>query len=139
MILEIAEHGMRDGVAAPVAAVVAPPHGEQDELLRILDGQEPQQNLVEERENSRVRADAQGQSQDGYGRKARSSREHAKGVFQIAKYGVEPPDDVHPARALIDGLSHRKPPGQLEVKTKNLGKSLTKFRVKEWGGVGQQA
>ena len=102
---------MRDGVAAPVAAVVTPPHGEQHELLRILDGQEPQQNLVEEGENSRVRADAQGQSQDGNGRKAGSSREHAEGVFQIAKYGVKPADDVHVAWVLIEGLGHRKPPG----------------------------
>ena len=111
VILKIPEHGMRDGVAAPIAAVVAPPHGEQNKLLRILDGQEPQQNLVEEGENSGVRANAQGQSQDGYSRKAGSSREHAEGVFQVSKYGINPAHDVHAAWALIDGLGHRKPPG----------------------------
>src|ERR1700720_190860 len=62
--LEIPEHGMRDGVAAPIAAVVAPTHGEQHELLGFLDGKESQQNLIEQCENSGVRADAQRKSQD---------------------------------------------------------------------------
>ena len=49
--------------------------------------------MVEKGENSGVRADAQGQSQDGYGREAGSAREHAEGVFQIANDSVEPPDE----------------------------------------------
>jgi len=39
VLAEIAEHGMGDGITAPVAAVVAAHHGEQDELLRVLDGE----------------------------------------------------------------------------------------------------
>src|SRR5207302_9733819 len=93
VIAKITEHGMGDGVAAPVAAVVAAAHGEQDELLGIPDGQEPQQNLVEKGENSGVRTDAQSKSQDGYGREAGSAGEHAEGVLQIAKDSVEPPDE----------------------------------------------
>src|ERR1700676_3736589 len=38
VILKVTEHGMGDCIAAPVAAVVASFHGEQDELLRIFDG-----------------------------------------------------------------------------------------------------
>jgi len=96
--------------AAPVAAVVRSPHGEQHELLRILDGQEPQQNLVEEGKNSMFAPMAQSQSQDGYDRKAGSSCEHAEGVFQIAKYGIK-----HPMMScgvgLDDVFGHRNPSG----------------------------
>src|SRR3979490_2615227 len=62
VLAEITEHGMRDGVAAPVAAVVAAAHGEQDELLGIPDWQETQQDLVEKGEDGGVCANAEGQS-----------------------------------------------------------------------------
>src|SRR5438045_625394 len=51
---KIAEHGVRNGVAAPVAAVVVSSHGQEDKLLRVLDGQETQQNLVEQGEDGGV-------------------------------------------------------------------------------------
>src|SRR5258708_22299669 len=109
VLAEIPEHGMGDGVAAPVAAIVATLHGEQDELLGILDGEEAQQDLVEEGENGGVGADAESQGQDGHGGKAGSAREHAEGVLQVAQDGVEPADDGHAAGGIIAGLGHRKP------------------------------
>src|SRR6266849_5198154 len=123
---------MGDGIAAPVAAVVASAHGEQDELLGFLDGKEAQQDLVEEGENGGVCADAESQGQDGYGGEAGSAGEHAKGVLEVAKDGVEPADGGQAAGGIIAGLGHRNPPGQLEVKTKNVGKSLMKVRKDSW-------
>ncbi len=109
--LKVTEHGMGDRIAAPVAAVVASLHGEQDELLRIFDREQPQQNLVEEGEYCRVRADAQCQSQNGYGRETRRARKHAQGVLQVAKDGVEPADDSHAASGIIADLGHRDTSG----------------------------
>src|SRR5690349_1057942 len=43
VLAKITEHGMRNGVASPVAAIVASSHGQEDKLLRVLDGQETQQ------------------------------------------------------------------------------------------------
>jgi hypothetical protein len=102
---------MGDGVAAPIAAVVAPTHGEEDKLLRILDGQEPQQDLVEKSKNRRIRADAESQGQNGHHCEAGSARERAEGVHQIASDGIKPVNDAHSAVALITGFGHRNPPG----------------------------
>src|SRR5713226_8130227 len=107
VIAKIAKHGMGDGIAAPVAAVVVAAHGEKDELLGIFDGKEAQEDLIEEGENGGVCADAERQGEDGYGGKAGSADEHAEGIFQVAKGGVEPADDGHAASGLIGGLGHR--------------------------------
>ena len=42
VVAKITEHGVGNGVAAPVVTVMAPAHGEEDELLRVLDRQETQ-------------------------------------------------------------------------------------------------
>src|SRR5260370_36041004 len=67
VLAKITEHGMGDRVAAPVAAVVASAQGEQAELLRIIDGEEPQQDLVEKGEHGGVAtaADRPGQKDKG--------------------------------------------------------------------------
>ncbi len=80
---------MGDGVAAPIAAVVAAMHGEEDEFLGILDGEEAEEDLVEESENGGICADAEGQGEDGDYRETGSAREGAEGVLEIAKRGVE--------------------------------------------------
>ncbi len=109
VIAKIAKHGMGDGIAAPVAAVVVAAHGEKDELLGIFDGKEAQEDLIEEGENGGVCADAESQGEDGYGGKAGSADEHAEGIFQVAKGGVEPADDGQVAGGIIGGFGHRNP------------------------------
>src|SRR5260370_4751329 len=89
VLAKITEHGMGDRVAAPVAAVVASAHGEQDEVLRILDGEEPQQDLLEKGENGGVRADAESQGQYRNRREARSAHENAGCGLQGAEGGSE--------------------------------------------------
>ena len=86
---EIAEHGMRDGVAAPIAAVVAAVHGEEDEFLGILDGEKAEEDLIEESENGGVSADAKGESEDGNYSEAGGAGEGAQGVLKIAKSRVK--------------------------------------------------
>src|SRR5260370_42021162 len=54
VLAKITEHGMGDRVAAPAAAGVASALGEHDEVLRMLDGQEPERQLVDEAENGGV-------------------------------------------------------------------------------------
>jgi len=102
---------MGDGVAAPIAAVVVAAHGEKDELLRILDGEEAQQDLIEERENGGVGANAESQREDGYGGEAGSTGEHAEGVLEVAKDGVEPTKDGEMARGFVGERGHRNTSG----------------------------
>ena len=61
VIAEILVHGIGDLVAAIVAAVVLPAAPQQHKLLRILDREQAQEELVDQRENSGIGADAQGQ------------------------------------------------------------------------------
>src|SRR5205814_867915 len=132
VVAKISEHGMGNGVAAPVVAIVPSSHGEEDELLRSLDGQEAQQNLVEEGENGGVCADAEGQSQNGHGREARSASEHAEGVLQVAQDGVKPAAEIHGPSGRSGSFGHRNTLVKLEVKTKNLTKSSVKVRRDSW-------
>jgi hypothetical protein len=92
---EIAEHGMGDGIAAPVAAVMVAAHGKENEFLGILDREKAEEDLVEEGENSGIGADAEGEGQDGDGGEARSAGESAESVLEIAKCSVEGGDGIH--------------------------------------------
>src|SRR5260370_17793696 len=92
---------MGDGVAAPVTAIVATLHGEKDKLLGIFDGEEAQQDLVEEGENSRVGADAESEREDGHGGEPRGAGEHAEGVLRVPEDGVKPAHDRQTASALV--------------------------------------
>jgi len=65
-------------------------HGEEDELLGVLDGKEAEEDLIEESKDGGVCTDAESQSEDGNGCKPGSAGEHAKGVLEITKDGVEP-------------------------------------------------
>src|SRR5437016_812454 len=109
VVAKIAEHGMGNGVAAPVAAIVASAQGE----------------------DGGVCADAEGQSQNGHGSEARSAGEHAEGVLQVAKDGVKPTTEIHGASSRSGGSGHRNTLVQLEVKTKQgyqkFGESTKRF------------
>jgi len=65
-------------------------HGEENELLGVLNGKEAEEDLIKESKDGGVCTDAKSQSEDGYGCKPRSASEHAEGVLKVAKDGVEP-------------------------------------------------
>src|SRR5580704_5875254 len=92
---------MGNGVAAPVAAVMAAAHGEEDEFLRILDGEEAEEDLVEKGENGGVGADAEGESQDSDSGETGSAGEGAESVLEVAKCGIERGDGVHSADLIL--------------------------------------
>jgi hypothetical protein len=92
---EIPEHGMRDGVPAPIAAVVTAVHGQEDEFLGIFDWEKAEEDLIEESENGGVSADAKGESEDGNYSEAGGAGEGAQGVLKIAKCGVKGGHYVH--------------------------------------------
>src|SRR5260370_41007815 len=102
---------MGNGVAAPVAAVVTAHHGEQDELLGILDGEEAKENLVQEGKDGGVGANAESQREDGHGGEARSASEHAEGVLEVAKDGVEPTKNGGTAWSFVGERGHRDTSG----------------------------
>ena len=78
-------------------------HGEKDEFLGILDGQEAQEDLVEEGKDSGICADAEGERQDGDGGEAGSAGKGAESVFKIAKRCVEGGDGIHFAGFILPG------------------------------------
>ena len=82
-------------------------HGQQNKLLRILNRQQPEQNLIQERENRGIRADPERQRQGRHGHEPRTASQRANGVFEIASRYVHPADDVHVSAHpfwLLDGL-----------------------------------
>jgi len=65
-------------------------HGEEDELLGVLDGEEAEEDLIKESKDGGVCTDAKSQSEDGNGCKPGSASEHAEGVLKVTEDGVEP-------------------------------------------------
>ena len=59
-------------------------HGEQHQLLRILHGQQAQQNLIEQGEYRGIGADAQRQGQYRDRGKHRILRQHARGIPDVS-------------------------------------------------------
>ncbi len=57
--LEVAIHRKRKCISTPVPSVMETFHAEQHQLLRIFHRQQTQQNLIEQREDRRIRADPQ--------------------------------------------------------------------------------
>ncbi len=70
---------------AHVAAVVRAALIEHDELLGRLDGQLPQQHLVDQREDGGIGANPQGEREDGDNRKERAPPESAQGKAQVTR------------------------------------------------------
>ena len=68
---------------AVVAAVMVSFAGEPDELVRVLDGEALQQELVDEREDGGVRADAERQREDRYRGEERRLQERAERVAEV--------------------------------------------------------
>ena len=85
---KIAKHGIGDGIAAPIAAVMVAAHGEKDEFLGILDGQEAKENLIEKGEDGGICADAQGESQNGNDGETGSAREGAESEYLKSRNAV---------------------------------------------------
>ncbi len=73
---------------AHVAAVVAAALVEHDQLVRRLDRQLAQQDLVDQREDRRIGADAERQRQDRHDGKQGAAAEAAQGEAQITQDGI---------------------------------------------------
>src|SRR6266566_7030925 len=86
---------MRNGVPSPVAPVMVPPHREQNQLLRILHREQPQQDLIEQRENGRVRPDSERQGHHRHGHIARTAPQSAQGILEIANCRSRPLVQAH--------------------------------------------
>jgi hypothetical protein len=99
VVLEVSVHEIRDGVAAPIAAVMAAVHGEQGQLLRIFYREEAKKDLVEQGEDGGVGAYTEGKGEDGNGGEARAAAEGAKGILEVAGRGFEPAEEVHGSSA----------------------------------------
>ena len=97
MCLKVTEHGMRNGVPSPVAPVMMPPHREQNQLLRILHRQQPQQDLIQERENGRVRPDSERQGHRRHRHIARTAPQSTQGILEIAHRRSRPLVQAHPS------------------------------------------
>src|SRR5215469_112969 len=74
---------------APGMSMIWPGRAQDDELLRMRHRQVAQQDLIGQREDGGVGADAQGESENGDGGEARRFSEHAKSEAQILEQGVE--------------------------------------------------
>ena len=77
---------------AGVAAVEGPFPLELDELLGMCDRQPAQKHLVEQRENGRVRADAQSQREDGDGGKNRGLNKCSEGKAYVGEQITHVPE-----------------------------------------------
>ncbi len=88
VVAEVVVHGPGDGVAAPVASVVVAVAGEEDETLRLLDGEEAEEDLIEEAEDGGVGSDAEGERGDGDGGEDGGFGEGAEGEAEIADQSV---------------------------------------------------
>ncbi len=71
---------------------------EEDETRRIADRQRLQQDRVEQREDGRVRADAERERQHRDGRERRMPRERAQRVADIARERIHPANQPRLAR-----------------------------------------
>ena len=68
--------------------MIRPRRAQDEELLRMRHGQIAQQDLVGQREDGRVGADAERECEDGHGGKARRLSEHADSEEQISPQRV---------------------------------------------------
>jgi hypothetical protein len=91
LLLQIAAHGVGHQVAAapPVGERVASPIDQHD-ALRIPDRKQAQQDLIDEREDSSIGADAEGQRQDRRQRKGGCPHEGARRVPEVASAVFDP-------------------------------------------------
>ena len=92
-LLEIAEHRVAEnGIAVASHVALRLPGlgaggGEVDQPMGLLHRQGAQQHLVEQRENSGVRADAERQRQDGDQRDERRLEQRSEREFQVGHNG----------------------------------------------------
>ncbi len=101
VILKIAKHWIGNRVAAPVVTVVVAAHREQHKLLRIFYGKQAQKNLVEQSEHRGVRADSEGESEDGNGGESWISAQHSQPKAHIVEGGLQKTENGHSACPLF--------------------------------------
>ncbi len=91
--LEVAEHGIAEGVVAVAGLVARGPAGlrpwraEVHQPRRVLHRQRPEQHVVEDREDRGVRADAEGNRPHGHGGHERRLRQRAEREADIGQHG----------------------------------------------------
>src|SRR6516165_8028188 len=124
VILEVPVHRIGNGVAAPVVPVVPATHSQQNQFLGILDREQSKKNLIEQGEDGRVGADAEGQGQDGDGGKAGAPPERAQRVLEVAKQCAKPHGTAH--RQLL--------PSELRTERRELGGKSLVATDYTWGG-----
>ena len=83
MLLDLREFRERHAYAG--GAVLAVQTGDEEELLGTLVGQRLEENGVDDAENCGIRADAEGQREDGYEGEGGIFLQHAEGEFQVLK------------------------------------------------------
>lgn len=72
---------------AHIAAAVGPLLIKHDQLVRALDRQLAQQNLVDQREDGRVRPNSERQRQDGDNREQGTAEQSADGELEVVHAG----------------------------------------------------
>ncbi len=85
LIAEVAVHRVREGAVVERASLKCAGSVEDHELLRISYGQQAEQQLIGERENRRVRADAERDRQDHDERERRRLQERASRVANVLR------------------------------------------------------
>jgi hypothetical protein len=83
-LLKVLVHGIRMHPCTHVAAVVCALLIEHHQPLGLPDGQLPQQDLVEQRENGRIGADAEGEGEDRHRREERVAAQTADGQTKVS-------------------------------------------------------
>ena len=72
------------------------------QTVRIVIGKRTKENGVDDGKNRGVRADAEGESENGDGGEAGAALQHAKRVAKIAGGHVQPADDVGVASVFLE-------------------------------------
>ena len=87
LLLEVLIERIRMHPRAHIAAVVTALLVQHHELVRGADGQLAQQNLVDQREDRGIGADAQGERQDRDNREERASAQTTEGQSEVGEDG----------------------------------------------------
>src|SRR5581483_1007364 len=86
LLFEVQEIGERGGLLLVAVLRIRAP--EQYEALRLIERQWPQQHRIDDAEDGRVCADAQGERDDADEREDRISAEHSQAVAKILKQRI---------------------------------------------------
>ncbi len=104
VVAQIFKHRPGNGVWAVTVAVMVAGLPDDHELLRMTDGQEPQNNLIQQAEHRRVCADTKRQRRHRNQGESRILRECSNAVPNILHEPVQPDSRANIANALYDLL-----------------------------------